>query len=65
MASAALYRRLAIALSDALRDETTRLGVAVAARAVADVLKADNPRFRYDAFFDACGLDPYGVHKES
>lgn len=34
--------------------------IASVARRIADVMKADNPRFRYDTFFEACGLDSYG-----
>jgi hypothetical protein len=31
------------------------------ANAFADHFKADNPRFRYDTFFAACGLDSHGT----
>lgn len=30
------------------------------ASGLAFMFKSDNPRFRYDTFFEACGLDAYG-----
>lgn len=35
-------------------------GVRQTAIHLADVLRADNPNFRYDFFFEACGLDAFG-----
>lgn len=39
--------------------------VADVARSLADKFKRDNPKFRYDKFFEACGLDVYGELKTS
>lgn len=33
------------------------------ARALADEFKRDNSAFRYDTFFEAAGLDPFGHAK--
>ena len=40
-------------------------GIALAARNVAEALKADNPNFRYDKFFEAIGLDSWGEVKQN
>ena len=61
-----LYREIASMIADDLNQaahphtEAYRQGVAMTASRLADVLQADNPRFRYDRFFAACGLDAYG-----
>jgi hypothetical protein len=56
---AAIAQQIRYALGDGA-DDRYSLGVAHAARNVADALKASNPRFRYDVFFAACGLDSFG-----
>ncbi len=54
------------ALYYANADTAEREGVASAARQVADELKADNGRFRYDKFYEWIGLDEWGrVKKEA
>jgi hypothetical protein len=56
------YRQIAAVINDNRRSESAiaRLAVAGVARDIADILKRDNPRFRYDKFFEACGLDAFG-----
>lgn len=56
------YRAIAEQIKWSLKgaNEDATQGVAQTARNVADALKADNSRFRYDTFFEACGLDSYG-----
>jgi diaminopimelate decarboxylase len=54
------YRQLAEVIRTNLQlvDEAS---VAKVARDLADVLKRDNSAFRYDTFFAACGLSPWGA----
>lgn len=64
-ASRKLYVRLAgdfkIDLSNAEDDLKAYNTIAKVIReTVAPALKADNPAFRYDTFFAACGLDAFG-----
>ena len=40
-----------------------KLEIARIARDLADEFKRSNTRFRYDRFFEACGLDPFGEVK--
>lgn len=37
-----------------------RNGVKQLTQRLAEEMKRDNPRFRYDKFFEACGLDGWG-----
>lgn len=43
-----------------LNHDAERDGVSRTVKAVADAFKARNPRFRYDTFFEACGLNSWG-----
>lgn len=61
-ASRTLYRNLAHTIR---QEVTTGTMQASAVRALADDLKRDNSSFRYDRFFQACGLDEYGEHFNS
>ncbi len=36
--------------------------ISALARDLARVFKQDNHNFRYDKFFEACGLDSFGYH---
>lgn len=57
------YRAIANGFKRALFHATStaeREGVASAARLVADELKADNGRFRYDKFYEWISLDEWG-----
>lgn len=38
-------------------------GITGTANAIAEQLKRQNPRFRYDTFFEACGLNGWGEWK--
>jgi hypothetical protein len=59
-----LYCELAEEFSLALsRDDTCSDTVAHCVRKTADVLKRDASKFRYDYFFEACGLDSFGYVK--
>lgn len=64
-----LYVAIAKAINDSAEDFrhhgwTPRSAAAHTVRALAVVLKEDNPRFRYDTFYEACGLDSYGYPEE-
>lgn len=59
------YTKIAESIHDSLDSRyftatEFRLGVAETARNLADVFKADNPHFRHDFFFEACGLNSMG-----
>lgn len=56
------YQAAALAFKTAAAFEPleAREALAHAARLLADDFKASNPRFRYDRFFEACGLDAFG-----
>jgi hypothetical protein len=45
---------------DATADIAGRAAVSELAKRLADLFKADNPRFRCDCFFAACWLDSWG-----
>ena len=62
--SRAGYIKLAEAYAAKLKitEGDVRKGVAIAIRTTADVFKMD-PRFRYDTFFEVCGLDAFGELK--
>lgn len=56
------YTRVAEILNDNLADTNVESrAVACVARELADYFKWDNPRFRYDKFYAACGLDEWGM----
>jgi hypothetical protein len=59
-----LYREtahiVATALDDTSDEPAACEAIAKVARKLADAFKTDNPIFRYDKFFGACGLDPWG-----
>lgn len=58
------YVRIADVINDNLADTMVESrAVAGIARELADYFKSDNPNFRYDTFFDACGLDEWGEVK--
>jgi hypothetical protein len=50
---------IAAALDDA-EDIKTQAAITSIARQLADMFKADSAEFRYDRFFPACRLDPWG-----
>lgn len=55
------YVKIADIINDNLADTMVESrAVAGVAREMADYFKSDNPSFRYDTFFEACGLDPFG-----
>lgn len=56
------YRAAAEAfkVASAFERREARDALAHAARLLADHFKRDNPAFRYDRFFEACGLDAFG-----
>lgn len=58
------YREVAEAFRrathDAYPDTHTQMVVAELARDLADLFKRDNSSFRYDTFFEACGLNEWG-----
>lgn len=58
------YAKIADIINDNLADTMVESrAIAGVAREMADYFKSDNPNFRYDVFFDACGLDEWGeVH---
>ena len=61
MATKRMYVAVAADFKSALnRDDICSDTVAFMARKVAEVFKNDNPRFRYDTFFQACNLDGFG-----
>lgn len=63
-----IYREVAGALKGRMAEHDPRdmidvavlEGIAKAARTIADVFKRDNPMFRYDTFYAACGLNEWG-----
>lgn len=64
----AATRKLYCDLADRLRqlldqDDICKDTVAATARTIATGLKIDNPQFRYDTFYEACGLDYFGYVK--
>lgn len=66
-ATRSLYRSVAKDFANML-DAADRLGLdrdtlATAARNVAQSFKIDRSEFRYDKFFEACGLDGFGYVK--
>jgi hypothetical protein len=67
MTSRKLYRALADDVNAALAamqdNKEGREGVAALARRMSDTLRYDNPRFRYDKFYEACGLTEWGGPK--
>lgn len=55
------YRAAAAAFAGALASyPESAEGISRAARDLATHFKSDNPRFRFDIFFEACGLDSFG-----
>ena len=55
------YTKIADIINDNLADTMVESrAVAGVARELADYFKSDNPSFRYDVFFNACGLDSFG-----
>lgn len=56
------YRDVATAIHDAqtIADDATRKAIAALARELADRFRRDNAAFRFDRFFEACGLDAFG-----
>jgi hypothetical protein len=63
MASRRFYTAIAGNFKAALDREHDLDAIASVARDVATTCKIDNPNFRYDWFFDACGLDSHGYVK--
>ena len=63
--TAAFCRRHYVAVADALAEDrerfdvdgAVRFGIESAAKALADVFKADNPRFSAERFYAACGIE--------
>ena len=63
MTSRRFYKDLANRVNEYLNLEMPTLekeGATRVIKMVADTCKADNPSFRYDTFFSACGLDKWG-----
>lgn len=63
-ASRKLYRMIAENVKQDLEGNNgqRQAGIALVVReSIAPALKADNPNFRYDYFFEACGLDEFGL----
>lgn len=55
------YAKIADIVNDNLADTMVESrAVAGVARELADYFKSDNSNFRFDTFFEACGLDPFG-----
>lgn len=60
------YRAIADVIENEMRfakSDETRQAIANIAREMARVFKADNPRFRFDVFYSACGLTEWGQVK--
>lgn len=56
-----LYQNMAHSVKIALdRSDTCSDSVALVARSIAEDLKMNDQKFRYDKFFEACGLDNFG-----
>lgn len=60
MASRKMYRSVALSLKTALGMTDDKPVVARIARDLALDFKRENEAFRYDLFFEACGLDAFG-----
>lgn len=60
------YTKIADIINDNLADTMVESrAIAGVAREMADYFKSDNPNFRYDTFFSACGLDEWGeIHPD-
>lgn len=60
------YTKIADIINDNLADTMVESrAIAGVAREMADHFKSDNPNFRYDTFFAACGLDEWGeIHPD-
>jgi hypothetical protein len=59
-----LYKKVAADIAGTLeRSDVCKDSVALVTRKLADNFKFDNSRFRYDTFFEACGLDGFGYVK--
>ena len=55
------YSHIAEIVNDNLADTMVESrAIATMTRELADYFKSDNPNFRYDTFFKACGLDEWG-----
>lgn len=63
MASRKMYEAVAQVVRDNLDlpPQDSKTALSQVAQDLADVFKADNPNFRYDAFYEACGLTAWGV----
>lgn len=62
--SKANYAKIADIINDNLADTMIESRpVAGIARELADYFKSNNPSFRYDFFYEACGLDEWGEVK--
>lgn len=60
------YVAFAGMLSEEIRNYPAgRSFTARVARNIANILKDDSPRFRYDTFYAACGLDEWGFPSDS
>jgi hypothetical protein len=60
------YREAAETVREAVEGANTPGGVEAAsdiARGLADMFKRDDPKFRYDTFYAACGLNEWGKVK--
>lgn len=56
------YAKIADIINDNLADtHVESRAVATVARELSDYFKSDNPSFRYDTFYSACGLDEWGM----
>lgn len=59
--SKANYAKIADIINDNLADtHVESRAVAGVARELADYFKSNNSNFRFDTFFEACGLDEWG-----
>lgn len=60
------YREAAATIREVVEGAYTEVELSAAVvivRNLADMYKRDNPKFRYDTFYEACGLDEWGQVK--
>lgn len=66
-ASRKLYRDVATGILDEMHfaegNKSMQLTIATVARSVASSFKAERSEFRYDKFYEACGLTEWGEPK--
>jgi len=61
------YRSVAEGIKHVLDSDENPIfkrAVAATTRSLAEEFKRDNSNFRYDKFYEACGLDSFGEVKE-